>query len=106
MYRTGNSPENTQLPAEHGAYDPTHPPCYPSRKDRLDAKALEAQTAPLPDFSEEGFVRIGPGRYPNLEVGMASEDIPPGVLEPIKRMNSDKRRPHRAQPTRRVCNAR
>ncbi len=101
MYRTGNLPENTPLPAEQGAFDPTHPPCYPSRKDRLDAKALEAQPASLSDFSEEGFVRIGPGRYPNPEAVMA-----PDVSEPIKRMNSDKRRSHRAQPTRRVCNAR
>jgi hypothetical protein len=101
MYRTGNIPENTQLPAEQGAFDPTHPPCYPSRKDRLDAKALEAQIAPLPDFSEDGFVRIGPGRYPNSETVIA-----PDVSEPTKRMNSDGRRPHRAQPTRRACNSR
>ena len=106
MYQTGNLPENTQLPAEQGAYDPTHPPCYPSRKDRLDAKALEAQPASSSDFSEEGFVRIGPGRYPDPEASMSSDNVSPVASEPIKRRNSDGCRPFRAPPTRRACNAR
>ena len=102
MYRVGSLPENTPPPATQGAYDPARQPCYSSRSDRLDAEALEAPVASLSDFSEEGFVRVGVNRHLSPEEGVPSVTIP----EPIKRMNSDKRRPHRAQPTRRACNAR
>ncbi len=95
-------------------YDPASNQCYPTRENRLDAKILVNQDAKVlasqdispPEFSEDGFVRIGPGRHFKPEAIMARDNVIPVTSEPIKRMNSDGRRPHRAQPTRRACNSR
>jgi hypothetical protein len=87
------------------AFDPTSDTRYTSRKDRKDVKAKNAQGDIGPMPLEEGFTRIGPARYRNMDDDLPSETPILEIRTPIRRMNSDQRRPHRAQPTRRACNA-
>lgn len=59
----------------------------------------------VPQF-EEGFERVGPGRYASPEEAPPPADEVLQAIEKIVRKKSDRRRSHRAQPTRRACNAR
>jgi hypothetical protein len=106
MDRIGDALKNIQPIAELVPYNPALHTHYNSQDDPLYTRARESQADALPLFLEEGFSRVGPARYITAEETASSDSDTPLVVTPTKRMNSDGRRPHRAQPTRRVYNAR
>ena len=99
-----NFSEKVEVISELVGFDPSRDTGYTSRSARRDAKAKLAYADTAQQFSEEEFTRVGAARY----FDTVSESRDCGLLAartPTKRTDYD-RRPHRAQPTRRACNAR